>query len=388
MSTSQLFTPVTLRGVTLRNRVVVSPMCQYAAADGMANDYHLAHLGRFAIGGAGLVFVEATAVSRRGRITHGDVGLWKDRQVVGLARIAQFLKQQGAAAGIQLGHAGRKASMQRPWFGNGPLDTKDRERGDDPWTVIGPSAIPVAPNWLVPKAMTLGDIERVKRDFTSAARRALAAGFDVLELHSAHGYLLHQFLSPLSNNRTDDYGGSAERRMRLVVEIASDVRAIWPEDRPLFVRLSAVDHVDGGLTIDDTVALAGKLASIGVDVIDCSSGGMLGPATDRKVSGFGFQVPYAEEVRRRTGVRTMAVGLIVSPQHAESIVATGRADLVAIGRAALHDPNWPFHARVALTADIESSPRETLPRQHAWWLARHAAAIRQLPPWQEEATQA
>jgi 2,4-dienoyl-CoA reductase-like NADH-dependent reductase (Old Yellow Enzyme family) len=387
MSTSQLFTPITLRGVTLRNRVVVSPMCQYAATDGMANDYHLAHLGRFAMGGAGLVFVEATAVSRRGRITHGDVGLWKDRQVESLARIAQFLKQQGAAAGIQLGHAGRKASMQRPWFGNGPLDMKDRERGDDPWTVIGPSAIPVAPNWLMPRAMTRADIERVKRDFANAARRALAAGFDVLELHSAHGYLLHQFLSPLSNHRTDDYGNSPERRMRLVVDIASDVRAIWPEDRPLFVRLSAVDNIDGGLTIDDTVELAGKLASIGVDVIDCSSGGMLGPATDRRVSGFGFQVPYAEEVRRRTDVRTMAVGLIVNPQHAESIVATGRADLVAIGRAALHDPNWPFHARVALTADTESSPRETLPRQHAWWLSRHAAAIRQLPPWQEEATQ-
>lgn len=383
MSSSRLFEPITLRTITLRNRIVVSPMCQYSATDGFTSDYHLVHLGRFALGGAGLVFVEATAVSPRGRITHGDVGLWKDAQVAGLARVARFLKENGTAAGLQIGHAGRKASVQRPWFGNGPLAPQDRDRGDVPWPVVAPSAIAVAPNWLVPKAMTRIDIERVKRDFAAAAKRAIAAGFDVLELHFAHGYLVHQFLSPLSNRRNDEYGGDAERRMRLPLEIASEVRAIWPSERPLFVRLSAVDNVDGGLVIDDTVNLAGRLAAVGVDVIDCSSGGMLGPATDRKVNGFGFQVPYSEQVRRQVDVKTMAVGLIVSPEHAEAVVTSGRADLIAVGRAALHDPNWPFHARVALTQDPETSARETLRAQHGWWLARHAAAIRELPPWEK-----
>lgn len=383
MTPARLFSPLTLRDLTLRNRIVISPMCQYSATDGVASDYHLVHLGRFAIGGAGLVFVEATAVSPRGRITHGDLGLWKDGQVAPLARIASFLRAHGAAAGIQLGHAGRKARMQRPWFGNGPLDESDRARGDEPWPLVSASAVAVGPSWPVPRAMTLADITRVRREFAAAAARAIHADFDVLELHFAHGYLVHQFLSPLSNRRRDGYGGSREARMRLAIEIATDVRAVWPSGRPLFARVSAIDNVDGGITIEDTVVLAGELRSAGVDVVDCSSGGMLGPATDRRGNGFGFQVPFAETVRVRAGMPTMAVGLIVDPAHAEAVLAAGRADLVAIGRAALHDPNWPFHARIALTGDARSAPGESLPRQHGWWLARHAEAIRDLRRWDD-----
>lgn len=379
---ARLFEPVTVAGLTLKNRIVISPMCQYSARDGFVTDWHLVHLGRFALGGAGLVMVEATAVTPEGRITHGDTGLWSDAQVDGLARIAGFLKDNGAAAGIQLAHAGRKASIQRPWFGNGPLTDADRARGDEPWPVVAPSAIPTAEGWLMPKALSAADIEELRGAFKAAAERALQAGFQVIELHAAHGYLLHQFLSPLSNQRDDAYGGDRERRMRLPLEIAADVRAVWPKELPVFLRVSAVDQIDGGITLDDTVALAQRLADVGIDVVDCSSGGLRGPATAAKVQrDYGFQVGYAERVRKEAGLATMAVGLIVDPHHAESIVAEGQADLVAIARQALVDPNWPLHAEAALGAAPSDDPFASWPHQAGWWLARRQPELDKLGPW-------
>jgi 2,4-dienoyl-CoA reductase-like NADH-dependent reductase (Old Yellow Enzyme family) len=272
MTTPLLFTPLQLRGLTLKNRLVISPMCTYTAHEGIANDWHLVHLGKLASGGAGMVFTEVVAVARDGRITHGDLGLWSDEQIEPLARVVRFMKSQGAAAAIQIGHAGRKASMQRPWHGNGPLDDTDRARGEVVWPVAAPSAIPLDAGWLEPHALTLDDIAKLREDWRATAKRALAAGFDVAEVHGAHGYLLHEFLSPLSNRRDDAYGGSFDNRVRLALEIAADVRAIWPQDRPLFFRVSSVDGLDGGWTIEDSVELAKRLKAIGVDVIDCSSG--------------------------------------------------------------------------------------------------------------------
>lgn len=366
-----LFEPVTLRGAMLRNRVVVSPMCQYSAVEGQVTDWHLVHLGRFALGGAGLVMVEATAVTAAGRITHGDVGLWSDAHIPGLARIASFLKANGAAAGLQLAHAGRKASMQRPWNGNGPLDEADLARGEKPWPIAAPSAISLGEGWLTPQALTIDDLRQIETAFVSAARRALAAGFDVLELHAAHGYLMHSFLSPLSNRRDDAYGGDRERRMRFPLEVARRLRQVWPARQPLFVRISAIDGVDGGLTIEDSIAFARALAGVGIDVVDCSSGGILGSATAARVTrGFGFQVPFAERIRREAGIATMAVGLIIDPALAEAIVAAGQADLVAVGREALNDPNWALHAERALGAAAAEDRFASWPKQAGWWLDR------------------
>ena len=368
-----LFTPLELRSVQLRNRIVISPMCQYSAIDGFANDWHFAHLARFAMGGAGLVFTEAAAVQRDGRITHGDLGIWSDVHAQALERVTAFIKSQGAVPAIQLAHAGRKASMQRPWHGNGPLDASDRARGEEVWTVMAPSAIPMDTGWLVPSAMTLGDIEGLKQSFRDGLARSLAVGFEVAEIHGAHGYLLHAFLSPLSNKRTDHYGGDTEGRMRLALEIATDARAAWPRDKPLFFRVSAVDGVDGGLTIDDTIVLARRLRAIGIDVIDCSSGGLLGSATAARVKRFaGFQVPYAAAIRRDADVPTMAVGLITEPGHAEEVLRNGEADLIAIGREALRNPNWALHAEEALGLDNEYA---SWPVQAGWWLDKRKKAM-------------
>ena len=363
-----LFQPLTLRGITTRNRVVISPMCQYSAHEGHMDDWHLTHLGRFAIGGAGIVFTEATAVQKRGRITHGCPGLWTDSQIPGHARVAQFALRNGAIPAIQLGHAGRKGGMQRPWFGNGPLNDADFERGDMPWTPVGPSELPVAEGWPVPHALTVEEIGALIDDYAAAARRALAAGYKIAEIHGAHGYLVHSFLSPLSNKRTDGYGGSLEGRMRLALEIAARVRTVWPDDLPLFFRTSAVDGVPEGWTLDDTVVLAGELKRIGVDVMDCSSSGIAGAATagGSQKRQPGFQVGYAERVRKDVGMTTMAVGLITHPQQAEDILAEGRADLIAIGREALVDPNWALHAARDLAHDTRF---ETWPEQSGWWLA-------------------
>ncbi|HLJ64804.1 MAG TPA: NADH:flavin oxidoreductase/NADH oxidase, partial [Stellaceae bacterium] len=299
MTASLLFSPLALRGLTLKNRLVISPMCQYSAEDGMANDWHFAHLARFALGGAGTVFVEATAVQPEGRITYGDLGLWQDSQIVPLARIARFLKAEGATPAIQLGHAGRKASTQRPWHGNGPLDAADRTRGETPWPVVAPSAVALGEGWLTPAALQSGDLAELRAAWHRATLRARDAGFEIVEVHGAHGYLLNSFLSPLTNRRNDAYGGDLAGRMRFPLEIAEIVRAAWPGDRPVFFRVSAVDGVEGGSSIEDTVTLARALHERGIDVIDCSSGGIAGSATAARIPRTpGFQVPFAERIKR------------------------------------------------------------------------------------------
>jgi 2,4-dienoyl-CoA reductase-like NADH-dependent reductase (Old Yellow Enzyme family) len=376
MTAPLLFEPIELRQIRARNRVVVSPMCQYSALDGLVNDWHLVHLGKFAQGGAGIVFVEATAVEARGRITHGDVGLWSDAQIPGLARIAAFVRAQGAIPAIQLAHAGRKASMARPWYGNGPLTGEDIARGDNGWPIIGPTDAPVAEGWQSPAPASDADLATLLDAFVAAARRAQAAGFDIAEVHGAHGYLLHSFLSPISNRRTDRYGGTLENRMRFPLEVARAVRAAWPAEKPLFMRCSSIDDAEGGWSLEDTVVFARELAKVGVDVVDCSSGGIAGSATAatrtllRRVPG--FQLPFAERVRRDTGLKTMAVGLILTARQAEEALQAGRADLIAVGREALFNPNWPLHAALELGADPEFA---SWPQQYGWWLTRREASL-------------
>ena len=374
-----LFDEITIRDVRIRNRIVVSPMCQYSAQDGHVTDWHLVHLGKFAQGGAGAVFVEATAVEKRGRITHGDTGIWDDAHIEGLRRISSFIKSQGAVPAIQLAHAGRKASMARPWYGNGPLTQADSDRGDKPWSIVAPTEAPIGEEWLRPRALQKGDLDVVKKAFVAGARRAHAAGFEIAELHSAHGYLLHTFLSPLTNNRGDEYGGSLENRMRFPLEVASAVRAEWPKGKALFVRVSSIDDVEGGWSIEDTVEYAKRLKSVGVDVIDCSSGGIAGSATAATKTLLprvpGFQLPFAEQVREEAGIKTMAVGLILTPLQAEEALQKGRADLIAIGREALYDPNWPAHAAAALGADPEF---QRWPVQYGWWLTRRQSLLKKI----------
>jgi 2,4-dienoyl-CoA reductase-like NADH-dependent reductase (Old Yellow Enzyme family) len=336
-----LLTSLTIREVTFRNRIGVSPMCQYSSQDGFANDWHLVHLGSRAAGGAGLVMMEATAVEARGRISPQDQGIWKDEHIEMLARIAAFIRQQGAAAGIQLAHAGRKASTQRPWDGHGMVPV---EAGG--WQPVAPSALPFDPAAPPPAALTTAEIAGLAEAFAAAARRALHAGFQVAEIHGAHGYLIHEFLSPLSNHRTDEYGGSFENRIRFALEVARAVRAAWPENLPLFTRLSASDWVEGGWTLDESVELSRSLKALGVDLIDCSSGGL---APQQKIAlGPGYQVPFAERIRREAGVMTAAVGMITTPQQAEEIVQSGQADLVLLAREFLRDPYFALHAGQAL----------------------------------------
>ncbi len=357
-----LFDPLTIRGVTLRNRIGMSPMCQYSATGGMANNWHLVHCGSRAVGGVGLVIVEATAVTPQGRISAHDLGLWNDTHVEPLARIVRFAEEHGAIVGVQLAHAGRKASTRRPWEG---ADTAPPAEGG--WEdVSAPSAVPFAEGHLVPQALDLSGIEGIVRAFTDAARRARAAGMRVIELHAAHGYLLHQFLSPISNRRTDRYGGSFENRTRLVRDVAQAVRAVWPEKLPLFVRLSATDWTDGGWDVPQTVELARLLKGDGVDLIDCSSGGNVPGARIPFASG--YQVPFAEQVRREAGIATAAVGLITEAAQADEIIRSGRADLVLLARALLRDPHWPLHAAQQLehaepwpAQYLRAAPKGTLP---------------------------
>jgi 2,4-dienoyl-CoA reductase-like NADH-dependent reductase (Old Yellow Enzyme family) len=364
---SPLFAPLEIRGIKLRNRIVVSPMAQYSAVDGFVTDWHFAHFAKFAMGGAGIVFTEATKVERRGLGTVGDMGIWKDEHIEPLRRISAFIKSQGSAAAIQLNHAGRKAGTYKPWDGFGPLDRAVPVEGEAHWPVIGPSAVEYLAGWPLPRAMTRLDIQEVQANWVKAAQRALQAGFDILEVHGAHGYLIHEFLSPASNKRTDEYGGSLQNRMRFALEVTEAVRHVWPQDKPLFFRVSAVD--EGGWTLDDTVVLARELKALGVDVVDCSASGIAirSPTASRIAPKLGFQVPYAERVRKDAGLMTMAVGLIVHPRQAEEIVARGQADLVAVGREILYDPFWPAHAARALEHDTEYT---TLPVQYAWWLDR------------------
>ena len=346
MPSPTLLSPLTVRGLTLKTRIVVSPMCQYSAIDGVVTDWHLVHLGRFALGGAGLVFVEATGVEARGRISPGDVGIWNDEQARALARIAGFLKANGAAAGIQLAHAGRKASTRRPWDGGAELNADDAAKGEPAWETLSPTALPFADNYPRPKAMTGADMAEVIAAFRDATIRADTAGFDVVEVHGAHGYLLHEFLSPLVNHRTDDYGGDAAGRMKFPLEVIETVRAAWPAHKPLFLRISASDYVEGGIAIEDVIAFAAAAKALGVDVIDCSSGGNT-PTPPKLYPG--YQVPYAEAVRKGADIATMAVGLILDAALAEDILATGKADLIALARPALEDPNFAIHASAALT---------------------------------------
>lgn len=338
-----LFEPFALRGLTLKNRLVVSPMCQYSAVDGFANDWHLVHLGSRAVGGAGLLIIEATAVSPEGRITPDDLGIWQDEHVEFLRRINQFIEGQGCAPGVQLAHAGRKASTYAPWKGHGAV-------AEGGWETVAPSAVAFADNYPLPMALDAAGIKKVIADFRNAAERSVQAGFKLIELHAAHGYLLHQFLSPLSNQRTDTYGGSFENRIRLMLEVVAAVRQVVPDDFPVVVRISATDWTEGGWTADDSVQLATWLRDRGVDLIDASTGGNV-PRASIPV-GPGYQVEFAERIRREVGIATGAVGLITTPTEAEAIVANEQADLVLLAREELRDPYFPLRAAHELGAEV------------------------------------
>lgn len=327
-----------MRDLTLRNRIVVSPMCQYSCVDGLANDWHLVHLGSRAAGGAGAVIAEATAVVPEGRISPDDLGLWDDRHIEPLARVFRFIRQQGAVPGIQLAHAGRKASMASPWKGGARVMPADGGWDD----VTAPSALAFADDYAPPQALDAAGIARVIEAFAAAARRALAAGAEILEIHAAHGYLLHQFLSPLSNRREDGYGGVWENRTRLVHEVVTTVRGVWPERLPLWVRFSATDWAEGGWTVDDSVRLANSLGPLGVDLIDCSSGGLV-PGV-RIPLGPGYQVDFAARIRAEARIATGAVGMITEPRQADDIIRAGQADVVLLARELLRRPHWPLHA--------------------------------------------
>lgn len=369
MPASHLFRPLTLRGLTLKNRIVVSPMCQYSALDGAVNEWHFAHYAMLAKGGPSLVFVEATGIEARGRITYGCTGIWNDEQIPGLRKVADLIRRHGAVPGIQLAHAGRKGSVQRPWDGNGPLNDTDFARGERPWEVISSAALAQDEGWLVPRALAESEIPALLEAYRAAARRALRAGFEVVEVHGAHGYLLNEFFSPLCNTRQDGYGGSFAKRMRLPLEAAEAVRAEWPDDKPVFYRTSVVDDADGGITVEDTIELAKALKARGVDVLDCSAGGIArasatnSPGPDQP----GCYVPYARAVKRGSGITTMVVKLITEPLQAERILAEGSADLVAIGRELLFNPNWALHAARTLGEDPGFA---FWPKQYGWWLEK------------------
>jgi 2,4-dienoyl-CoA reductase-like NADH-dependent reductase (Old Yellow Enzyme family) len=347
---ANLFQLLKIRSIELKNRIVVSPMCQYSSEDGFANDWHLIHLGSRAVGGAALVFSEATAVSPEGRITPHDLGIYKDAHIEFLKRITNFIKQQNAVAGIQLAHAGRKASHHRPWDGSSVL-----KKNENAWTTEAPSAIPYKDDEPTPHELTKEEIKKIVEDFKQAAIRAKEAGFQIIELHGAHGYLLHEFLSPISNHRIDEYGGSFENRVRFVLEITEAVRKVWKEDLPLFIRISATDWVDGGWTIEESVELSKILKTKGVDLIDCSSGGNF-PGQKVPLVPM-YQTPFAERIKKETGIMTGAVGLITTTEQAESIITNGQADLIFLARQLLRKPYFPLHAAHDLGVDIPWAPQ-------------------------------
>ena len=367
--------PITLRGVVAKNRVMIPPMAMYQAVDGFATDWHLVHYGRFAMGGAGIVMLESCAVEERGRITHACLGLWSDEHIEPLRRIAAFIGSRGGVPAIQLNHSGRKGSWRRPWDGYGPLTVDDlRARGEAPWPVAGPSPLPVNPAVPPPAELDAAQLSAIRDSWVAAARRTRAAGFGLLELHAAHGYLLHQFLSPIANHRTDRYGADLAGRMRFPLEVVEAVRAVWPDELPLAVRVSAVDGVEDGWSIEDTVVLARELKARGVDLVDCSSGGIGGLATVTRIPrGPGFQVGFAEQVRREAGVPTVAVGLITTAAQAADVLRDERADIVAVGRQALVDPNWPDVAGRELSGhgDYRDWPQEI-----GWWLDKREESLR------------
>ena len=360
-----LFTPLQMRGVTAPNRCVVSPMVQFRATDGLVNDFHLVHLGKFALGKFGVVFTENCAVEPRGRVTQGDLGLWDDGQIASHKRLTDFIRGEGVLSATQITHSGRKGSTPRTFDKRGQFGPEGA--GWQKWEVVGPTELAAAEGWLKPRALSVDEIEELVRKFAAAAKRADAAGYDVLEVHGAHGYLLAQFLSPISNTRNDQYGGDRAGRMRFPLDVARAVRQAWPENKPLFVRVSAVDG-GGGWDVDDTVAFAQELKAIGVDVIDCSSGGIAGAATAAGVKrGLGFQVPFASAVKKGAGIPTMAVGLILDGPQAEAILQEGDADLIAIGRQALYEPFWALHAAQALGCDPDF---ELWTPEYGWWLEK------------------
>lgn len=373
--TPLLFQPLTVRGVTLRNRIAVSPMAMYCARNGYPTLFHHVHYGKFAMGGAGLVYIEQAAVTRTGRITNGCIGLWEDAQADALALIAAFLTEQGAVPAIQINHSGRKGSAQRAWEGNGVLTPANLANGDESWQPVGASDNAFAEGWPVPIPLDRAGMDDIRDAFVAAAKRALRAGFKVIELHMAHGYLLQSFLSPVANRRTDAYGGSRENRMRFPLEIARAVRAAIPDETPLFSRISAVDWIDGGWDMDDSVALARELRIAGVDLVDCSSGGNLlrGATNSNLTRHAGYQAPFARRVREEAGIMSQAVGLIRTPDFAESLLQDGAADIIAIGRQMLFDPFWAHHAAEALGV---TGAFEAWPQPYAWWLDKWSSGLR------------
>ncbi len=375
---SMLFSPLDIRGLTLKNRIVVSPMLQYCADNGHVNDWHLMHYGKFGAGGAGLVFVGSTKVDPRGCSTPRDLGLWKDDFIAPLKRIADLVKRNGAAVGIQLGHSGRKARRSVPWEGRTPMMNCPGVDHGEEWELIAPSAVAFNDKYAVPRAMTHDDIQEAISNWGQAARRAHEAGFDVLEIHAAHGYLLHQFLSPVSNQRTDEYGGTTEKRLRFPIDVVREVRKYWPDEKPLFMRVSAVD--EAGWTTDDSIVVARALKPHGVDVIDCSAGGM-SDAAPGDPPGYGYQVPYAQRIRAGADIKTMAVGLIIHADQAEEIIRSGSADLAALGREFLHNPNWPVDAAQKLGVE---SPFSSVGASLGYWLGKRAASRAGVKPstWQ------
>jgi 2,4-dienoyl-CoA reductase-like NADH-dependent reductase (Old Yellow Enzyme family) len=368
MTQPLLFTPIILAGLTARNRIVVSPMCQYSSEEGGPSDWHLVHLGKFALGGAAIVFCEETAVEMRARKTYGCAGIYSDKHIPMYRRITEFINKNNSIAAMQIGHSGRKASCGAPWTNFKPLTDEDAKTGHAPWRGVSPSAVPHRDDAQVPHELSVADIKAVIASWREAALRTLNAGFEIIEIHGAHGYLIHQFLSPLANKRSDAYGGDLQGRMRFALELTEAVRAVWPKDKPLWFRVSAVDGDGGAWHMDDTVTLARELKARGVDVIACSSGGINGPLNMAIVPRVpGYQVPYAERVRRDTGIATCAVGLITEPEHAEEILQRGQADLIAMAREFMYNPNWPVHAARKLGV---TDYLDLLPTEYAWWLKR------------------
>ena len=366
--TTALFQPLRVRSLELKNRIVIAPMMQHAAPGGFANHWHLVHLGKFAMGGAGLILTESTAVSPVGRIGQDDVGLWDDAHIAPWKTVVDFVHQCGTAIGVQLGHAGRKAGSKALWDGGRALTAQEMTEADPKWSRVGPSAISAGPGWSTPHALTLEEIEQVIQEFVAAAQRADQAGFDVVELHFGHGYLVTSFLSTISNQRTDAYGGDREGRMKLAIEIAQRVRQVWPDGKPLWCRLSIVDGAVGGWSVEDSVALVKHLQLAGVDVMDCSSGGLTEQTNALPVPrGLGFQVPFARRIKVDTGILTQAVGMVIDAHQAEEILETGSADLIAIGREALFDPYWPLHAQWILERDASFKDWHL---RHGVWLEK------------------
>ena len=366
MNKVPLFSSFKIKSKSFRNRIVLSPMCQYKAKDGVISDWHFQHYSRFAFSGLGAAFVEATGVSPEGRIGHGCTGIWSDSHVEGLSKIAKIFNEYNCLSGIQLAHAGRKASYLRPWDGASPITENDKV--EPAWQTIGPSAIPINNSSPVPKEMTVEDINKVREDFKKAAQRADKAGFDIIEIHGAHGYLLHSFFSPLSNQRNDQYGGSFENRIRFALEIIADIKSVWPDNKPLFYRLSSIDAPGQGANLEDNIMLAKSLKSVGVDVIDCSSGGITGsPVLTKSKIIPGFQVPYSEKIKKDAEISSMAVGAIISADQANEIISNKRADLVAMGRELLADTQWVYKA--ATYFNLENA-KDYLPDSYSFYLSR------------------